>query len=309
MVHWHRWGAIPNLERFLFKNRFVQGFQKSSALGALAAQKMQSRLQQEKEENLEGQVDLLGKYLAASRREPELIKPLDVVGFLVSTMHAGSDATGQGVAGILTVLLQHPEKMAKLEKEILSANLADLPQFAEANQLPYLDSVIREFSRYSRGGSAWIERTVPGDGTMIDGVWVPGGTDVSVSTAVVNMDAEIFGPDTERFVPERWMDISEEKFKMMDHAELGFSTGRRMCIGRNLAMIETKKVLTRLIKTFEVRLILGFSSSTMTALLTAVQIAATDLDGLVPIFRGTRPYYNAKLDFKKRKSIGEKVEA
>ena len=91
---------------------------------------------------------------------------------------------------------------------------------------------------------------MPGDGATIDEIWVPGGTNVSVSTAVVNMDPEIWGANPGQFMSERWMAISEEKFKMMDHAEFSFATGRRMCIGCNLAVIEMKKALSYLIKTF-----------------------------------------------------------
>ncbi|KIW69659.1 hypothetical protein PV04_05523 [Phialophora macrospora] len=291
LAHWHDWGALPTLERLIFKNPLMQIFQTSSTLGTLAAQRMQTRLKQEKETDLESQVDLLGKYLAASRRDPNLIKPADVIGFLVSTMHAGSETTGQAVAGVLSVLLRHPEKMAKLEEEILSADLGDMPKFEDANKLPYLDSVIREFGRFRRGGMSLLERTVPRDGATIDGIWVPGGTNVSVSTACVNLDPAIWGPNPEQFVPERWIGISEEKFKLMDHADLTFSVGRRMCIGRNLAMIEMKKALARLIRTFE--------------------ISPTDPnDDLEPdIQAGNRPFYNSKLNFVRREKVKEKVEA
>ncbi|KIW89008.1 uncharacterized protein Z519_10493 [Cladophialophora bantiana CBS 173.52] len=252
ITHWHYWGAIPMLEWLLFKNPIMQRMGKSSMLGALAAQRLQQRLREEK--RLESQPDLLGKYLAASRRAPELINTTDVVGFLVSTMHAGSETIGQVTAGILVTLLQHSEKMKKLEKEILSASLSDMPRFSEVNSLPYLDSVIRESLRLNRAGTTILERTVPEPGATIDGVWVPGGTNVSVSTAVLNRDTDVFGPAAEKFIPERWIGLSEEQFRQMDHAELGFSTGRRICIGRNLAMIEMKKALARLIKTFKVSL-------------------------------------------------------
>ncbi|ETI29498.1 hypothetical protein G647_01951 [Cladophialophora carrionii CBS 160.54] len=205
LAHAQYWCALPALERLIFKNPLMQRMQSSSALGTLAAQKMQARLRQEKETDLEDQVDLLGKYLTASRRDPDLVKPVDVIGFLVSTMHAGSETTGQAVAGILSVLLKHPKKMAKLEEEILSAELGDMPQFGDANKLPYLDSVIREFGRFRGGGLTLIERTVPGDGAMIGGIWIPGGTNVSVSTTVLNMNPEIWGPNPEQFVPERWI--------------------------------------------------------------------------------------------------------
>ncbi|KAJ9604043.1 hypothetical protein H2200_011566 [Cladophialophora chaetospira] len=287
LTHGHRWGAIPTLEHLIFKNSFMQRMQKSSMLSIIAAEKMQNKLDQEKETDLEGQVDLLGKYLAASRRDPDLIKPVDVIGFLVSTMHAGSSTTGQAVAGILVTLLQNPAKMKKLEKEILDANLGETPQFGDANKLLYLDSVCREFFRYKHGGGTILDRTVPGEGITIDGIWVPGGTNVSVSTAVLNMDADIWGPHPERFVPERWMGLSDEKLKMMDHAELSFSTGRRMCMGRNLAMIEIKKAITRLITTFK------------------ITPTNPDDDLHTTIRKGNRPYYNSKLNFVRREGENE----
>lgn len=254
LAHFRYWAMLPTLEHLLFKNPVMQRMHKSSMLGVLAVQKMQKRLQDEKENDLESQVDLLGKYLAASRRDSNLIRRADVIGFLVSTIHAGSETTGQAVAGILTLLLQCLDKMAALEKEILEADLGDMPQFGHVHKLPYLDSVIREFFRLRHGGLTIFDRVVPGKGAEIDGIWIPGGTNVSVSTAMVSMDPNIWGSGPEKFEPERWIGLSEEQLRVMEHAELGFGSGRRMCIGRNLAMIEIKKCLARLIKTFKVRL-------------------------------------------------------
>ncbi|KIY02570.1 uncharacterized protein Z520_01035 [Fonsecaea multimorphosa CBS 102226] len=280
ITHWQYWGAMPTLERWLFKNPIMQRMGKSSPLGASAAQQLQKRLHEDKD--VESQLDLLGKYLAASRRAPELIKTNDVVGFLVSTMHAGSEPVGQTTAGILITLLQHPDKMAKLEKEILSASLSDMPQFSEVHNLPYLNGVIREFLRLSTSNVGFLERTVPEPGAMIDGVWVPGGTEVSVSRAVLHKDADIFGADPEQFQPERWIGLGDGELRRMDHADLSFSLGRRMCIGRNLAMIEMKKGLARLIKTFKV-------------------VPSDPNDDLQPTVRGPRrAYYNTKVNFLKR---------
>ena len=55
-------------------------------------------------------------------------------------------------SGLLAVSLQNPEKMAKLEEEILSADLRIMPQFEDVSKLPHLDSVIRESGRLQRGG-------------------------------------------------------------------------------------------------------------------------------------------------------------
>ena len=65
----------------------------------------------------------------------------------------------------------------------------------------------------------------------------------------------------ESFRPERWLDADEPTWRAMDRADLGFSYGRRVCIGRHLALIEIKKVVTSLIVAFKVSFSFQYSFS------------------------------------------------
>ncbi|ETI29499.1 hypothetical protein G647_01952 [Cladophialophora carrionii CBS 160.54] len=77
----------------------------------------------------------------------------------------------------------------------------------------------------------------------------------------------------------------------MDHGDLTFRTGRRMCIGRNLAMFEMKKALARMIRTFKIS-------------------PTNPDDDLEPdIKEGNRPYYNAKFNFVRRERVDGRAEA
>lgn len=96
------------------------------------------------------------------------------------------------------------------------------------------------------------ERTVSPQGAEICGVYIPAGTDVSVARACTARDETVFGPRPHRFGPEKWLDADEDQQRIMDSAGMGFSWGRRACIGQHLARIEMKKVLASIVKEFEV---------------------------------------------------------
>lgn len=76
--HWRDWALMPSLETLIHKNSFVQKLQKpSSGLAQLATKRIQERKALE-DDNVICQ-DLLGQYLAASEKVPDVIGPRDVM--------------------------------------------------------------------------------------------------------------------------------------------------------------------------------------------------------------------------------------
>jgi cytochrome P450 len=57
---------------------------------------------------------------------------------------------------------------------------------------------------------------------------------------------EIFGPETEKFKPERWLEASKERRHDMEHRNLAFGGPSRKCPGMHLAWVVMSKVLTNL---------------------------------------------------------------
>jgi len=97
-----------------------------------------------------------------------------------------------------------------------------------------------------------LARRVPAGGDEIDGRFVPAGTQVSVFQYASNMNSKNWNQPTE-FIPERWMD--DPRFVKDDRASFQpFSYGPRDCIGRNLAYVEMRLVLTRLLFEFNLEL-------------------------------------------------------
>lgn len=64
-------------------------------------------------------------------------------------------------------------------------------------------------------------------------------------------DSSVFR-DPETFDPTRWMQAPEKMAEMNLH-QMPFSKGTRACLGKNLAMMELKLVVTAVIKQYTVK--------------------------------------------------------
>lgn len=154
---------------------------------------------------------------------------------------AGSETTSTALTGMLVFLLTHPESLAKLCHEVRSsyASYGDINGDAAA-QLPYLNGVIQEGLRLFPPGPAGLPRISPG-GT-IAGHYVPPGYSVRVSLCNTQVDPR-YWRDADQFRPERWC---EEGYDDVKEAWGPFSRGPRVCIGINLAMLEMRVILSKM---------------------------------------------------------------
>lgn len=75
---------------------------------------------------------------------------------------------------------------------------------------------MKEAMRCHPGVSFPLERVVPEGGSFLCGYRLEPGTVVGINAAVLHRDKSIFGDDADIFRPERWIDSSEEKLKIME---------------------------------------------------------------------------------------------
>lgn len=155
-------------------------------------------------------------------------------------------------------VLHDPRVRDTLVSEIMSAsqsgNLSERVTWAEAQQLPYFQACLKEAMRVRPAVGVNITRLIPQGGAEIDGTWLPGGTTVAVNGWVLHKDRTIFGEDADDFKPERWLK-DEEGAKKMERYMFQFGGGSHLCIGRNLALLEMNKVLPRLIRDYDLKLV------------------------------------------------------
>ena len=96
------------------------------------------------------------------------------------------------------------------------------------------------------------ERIVPPGGAVICGESIQGGTVVCTSSWTIHRDKAVFGEDADAFRPERWLEASEERRRVMERSMLHFGAGNHTCLGKNIAVREIYKLVPSLLRRFKV---------------------------------------------------------
>lgn len=137
--------------------------------------------------------------------------------------------TADTTSWILTVatyhLFQRPELSARLAEELRGAarDPRDLPAWSALEQLPLLSSVVSEALRLGYGLSGRSPRVATHEDLVYTGAWrgrevqhvVPRGWPVGMTTPLLHHDETVF-PDSERFLPERWLDDEGRRRKELE---------------------------------------------------------------------------------------------
>ncbi|KAJ5738141.1 hypothetical protein N7493_001296 [Penicillium malachiteum] len=172
---------------------------------------------------------------------------LDNVNILVT---AGGDTTATTLSSVTYYITHNPETYQKLASEVRDTFKSEEEITVSAvNGLPYLKAVISETLRIHPSIPVGLHRVAPPRGGIIDGEQIPGRTWVSVAPlAACRSPRHWHEPD--RFLPERW--LGDPAFKN-DNRDLStpFSIGVRSCIGINLANVNLRLVLARLLWNFD----------------------------------------------------------
>jgi cytochrome P450 len=253
-------GQIPALDHWLAKNPVTPigppNFNHEALFAAQQSIARQQGTDGKATEHL--QKDMLDDFLEVKRTNPEQIDDNGVVSALLINIMAGSDTTAILLRSIVYYTLKNHRVYKKLQKELDGAKVARF-SYEATQKLPYLDAVICEASRIHPGVGLLLERVVPESGlTLADGTMIPPGTIIGMNGWVIHQNKSIFGQDAESFNPDRWLRLEEEteeafqvRLDRMKKADLGFGAGKRVCLGKNVALIETYKVIATLFLTFE----------------------------------------------------------
>ncbi|ORY66220.1 putative cytochrome P450, partial [Pseudomassariella vexata] len=163
---------------------------------------------------------------------------------------AGGETVATFLAATTYFLLKNPDAYRKLRDEIRTRyDSLDQITAMTAQRLPYLQAVISEGLRIYPPGSQGFPRVCPGD--MIDGHWVPKGTEVYTSAWTVTHDEANFH-DPYEFKPERWLEP-----ECLDRFEASqpFSLGPRGCLGKNFAYVEINLILAKMHFAYDLELV------------------------------------------------------
>ncbi|OAL45725.1 cytochrome P450 [Pyrenochaeta sp. DS3sAY3a] len=202
--------------------------------------------------------DLLGCLIRAV--DPETgarLTELDINTEAFAMLVAGSHTTSGTLTLLFSHLLQNREILDKVVAEI-DTILSPKEQAAHGAissieglelSLPYTMACLQENFRINPVFSMPLPRrvAVPG-GMKIDGFMIPQNTTVFALNHAVHHNPAIFGPDNDMFKPSRFEGAQADELRRNLSP---FSMGHRMCIGRNMAMANLLKVLTTVLRRYE----------------------------------------------------------
>jgi cytochrome P450 len=94
--------------------------------------------------------------------------------------------------------------------------------------------------------------------------FLPEGTGITVTPYCLHRDPRYFSPRPDEFWPERWLmgKTTERDFILDLRAFIPFSYGPANCVGKSLAMLELRYVVTMLVRQFDASFQPGFKLET-----------------------------------------------
>ncbi|KAL4746505.1 hypothetical protein BDW72DRAFT_210385 [Aspergillus terricola var. indicus] len=165
---------------------------------------------------------------------------------------AGTETTAWTLTVTTFYLLSQPDTLNRLRSELQDADALNLSWVA-LERLPYLTAVIHEGLRLSYGVSQRLARIAPAETLLYRGEHhgrrieysIPAGTPMSMSN-VINHHIQDAFPDSDAFIPERWINVDDAQKRRMESCLTSFSKGSRQCLGINLAYCNLYRALTAL---------------------------------------------------------------
>ncbi|KAJ5334997.1 hypothetical protein N7452_007400 [Penicillium brevicompactum] len=255
-------GQIPWFDEIWNKNSFITLFKRPTGFGVLKvvdnfiSQRVSSRENDEKAD----EKDMLSQFLDIQASNPHSIMPWAPRAWTFSNVMAGSDSTANVMRTMMYNLLVDRDTLKSLRAELLEAENSNglsrsLPSWDGVRSLPYLDACVLEALRLHPPFCLPFERVVPEGGITVCETYLPAGTVVGISPYLANRDKQTFGDDADKWRPSRWLDLSREDRVKLENSILTFGAGRRTCLGKNIAILEIKKLFPMLLLNYEIEIV------------------------------------------------------
>jgi cytochrome P450 len=193
-----------------------------------------------------------------SERDTDLLGLLIVAGLpddairdeLVTMVVAGYETVASALTWTLMLLAEHPDAQQRLRAEARAAG--EWTPLRLRERLPWTRAVVDESLRLFPPG--WVVSRKAGGADSIGGQPVPAGTLAIISPWLLHRNAR-YWPDPGEFRPDRFLDAVSTQVRP-DY--IPFGLGPRLCIGRDLALVELTILLVELLRDHAVTLPSGW---------------------------------------------------
>lgn len=204
---------------------------------------------QKRKVGFSAQKDLLSHFMATVNDDTYL---RDIV---ISFLLAGRDTVASALTSFFWLLSKHPEVESKIRQEAdkVIGPEKELTSFEQLKQLHYLHAATCESMRLYPP-IQFDSKFCLNDDVLPDGTVVKSGTRVTYHPYAMGRSEEIWGPDCFEFRPERWIRDGEFQQENLFKYPV-FQAGFRVCLGKEIAMVELKSVALSLLRRFQMELV------------------------------------------------------
>ncbi|KAK6132444.1 hypothetical protein DH2020_033821 [Rehmannia glutinosa] len=164
---------------------------------------------------------------------------------------AGSETTSSLLVWTMVLLGQHPEWQTRAREEVMRVFGNSEPSFEGLNQLKTVTMILQEVLRLFPPAPLIVRGST--ETVKLGNLTIPRGVHLTLLIGLLHYDPKIWGDDAKEFKPQRFS-AGVSNATSLQSSFIPFSSGPRVCIGQNFAMIEAKIALAMILKSFSFEL-------------------------------------------------------
>ncbi|KAH6891777.1 cytochrome P450 [Coprinopsis sp. MPI-PUGE-AT-0042] len=174
---------------------------------------------------------------------------------LAAVYAAGSDTGVSAFGTFILAMVLNPDAQKKAQSAIDAAISLDdgLPDFSLFGKIPYIDAMVREVFRWRPVTPIAVPHAVIQD-DVYNGYLIPAGATVIPNCWSMLHDTELYGPNTAKFDPSRFLDETETRINAdMPLGLESFGFGRRVCPGIHIITEELWLAIVSVLAVFDLK--------------------------------------------------------
>ncbi|KAL5339459.1 cytochrome P450 [Aspergillus crustosus] len=184
----------------------------------------------------------------------------ELIDQMMTFLAAGHETTSSALQWAVYALCKHPSVQKRLRDEVRANLPPTSPKSPEPitaatlDSLPYLHAVCNEVLRFHP--SVPITLRDAAQESTLAGTVIPKGTILTISPEVINHHPDLWGPDADKFDPERWLGPGRANTgrASSNYALMTFLHGPRSCIGQGFAKAELACLVAAMVGRFHMEL-------------------------------------------------------
>ncbi|XP_019178219.1 PREDICTED: cytochrome P450 94A2-like [Ipomoea nil] len=196
-------------------------------------------------------LDLLSRFLTSGHSDENFITDI-VISFIL----AGRDTTSAALSWFFWLAFKHPRVEEEIVREVFTAAKCETPVYDEVKEMVYTHASLCETMRLYPPVPVDTKAATQDD-VLPDGTPVKKGTRVSYHPYAMGRVEKVWGADWRLFRPERWLDrdavTGKYTFVGKDPFTYPvFQAGPRVCLGKEMAFLQMKRVVAGVLRRFTV---------------------------------------------------------